>query len=91
VRTGTLAAMTGTTLHAMQGVGWVTITDTPFRTPFWATTWLGLYPTWQTIGAQLGSLVFVVGSYTVSRQLQLQKRRRHAGYRAQPGEPVELS
>jgi high-affinity iron transporter len=86
-----LAVMTGTTVHAMQGVGWVAVTDTPFRTPFWATTWLGLYPTWQTIGAQLGSLVFVIGSYTVSRQLQFQKRRRHARYRAQPGEPVELS
>jgi high-affinity iron transporter len=86
-----LAIMTGTTVHAMQGLGWVAITDTPFRTPFWATTWLGLYPTWQTIGAQLGSLAFVIGSYTVSRQLQLQKRRRHEGYRPQPGEPVELS
>jgi hypothetical protein len=41
--------------------------------------------------AQLGSLVFVIGSYTVARQLQFQKRRRHASYRAQLVELVELS
>ena len=86
-----LAIMTGTTVHTMQGLGWVAIGETPFRTPFWATTWLGLYPTWQTIGAQTGSLVFVIGSYTVARQLQFQKRRRHARYPEPQPEGLELS
>ncbi len=71
-----LAVMTGITAHNMQGLGWISIHDTPFRTPFWMATWLGVFPTWETIGAQLGSLVFVIGSYVAARQLVLMRRRR---------------
>ncbi|HVW89576.1 MAG TPA: FTR1 family protein [Gaiellaceae bacterium] len=70
-----LAVMVGITAHTMQGLGWLPIHDTPFRTPFWATTWLGLFPTWETLGAQAGSLVFVIGSYALARTLQKQRYR----------------
>jgi high-affinity iron transporter len=74
-----LAVMTGVTAHTMQGIGWLPITDTPFRTPFWMSTWLGLYPTWETIFAQVGSLVFVIGSYVLARQLQTFRHRQALG------------
>ncbi len=70
-----LAVMTGITAHTMQGLGWLPIHDTSFRTPFWASTRLGLFPTWETIGAELASLVFVIGSYVLARQLVVQRRR----------------
>jgi high-affinity iron transporter len=70
-----LAVMSGITAHTMQGLGWLPIHDTPFRTPFWATTWLGLFPTWETIGVQIGALVFVLGSYALARRLQTTRHR----------------
>ena len=70
-----LAVMTGITAHTLQGIGWLPIHDTPIRTPFWATTWLGLFPTWETLAAQAGSLVFVIGSYALARSLQTQRHR----------------
>jgi high-affinity iron transporter len=82
-----LAVMTGITAHTMQGLGWLPIHDTPFRTPFWATTWLGLFPTWETLGAQAGSLVFVLGSYALARSLQVRGRRARRGPRAVLAEP----
>ncbi len=71
-----LAIMVGTTAHAAQGLGWLPTAATPFTPPLWANTWLGLYPTWQTIGLQVCSLVFVLGSYFVARELQVGRRRR---------------
>jgi high-affinity iron transporter len=79
-----LAVMTGTTAHTMQGLGWLPVTGTPFRTPFWATTWLGIFPTWETIAAQAGSLVFVIGSYFLARGLLAARRRSAAAHAARP-------
>jgi high-affinity iron transporter len=80
-----LAVMVGTTAHTAQGLGWLPIHPTPFRTPLWTTTWLGLYPTWETIALQLGSLAAVLGSYGAARALQTGRRRRalRGLYRAQ--------
>ena len=83
-----LAVMTGITVHTMQGIGWLPIHDTPFRTPFWATTWLGLFPTWETLAAQAGSLLFVIGSYALARALQTQRRRNSLrAWQPQPAGP----
>jgi high-affinity iron transporter len=70
-----LAVMSGITAHTMQGLGWLPIHDTPFRTPFWATTWLGLFPTWETLAVQAGALIFVLGSYFLARGLQATRHR----------------
>src|SRR4051794_38510457 len=45
--------------------------------------WLGFYPARETIGAQLASLVFVLGSYFVARELQ-RGRRGRAGSQLAP-------
>jgi hypothetical protein len=39
--------------------------------------WLGVYPNWEGIGAQLAALLVVYGSYALARAMQL-RRRRHA-------------
>ena len=73
-----LAVMVGTTVHNMQGIGWLGSTPTSFDVPLDWSTWLGVYPTWQGIGAQLGALVFVLGSYFAAREVQVRGPRRRA-------------
>jgi high-affinity iron transporter len=84
-----LAVMVGTTVHNLQGIGWVANTPTSFRVPLSWSIWMGVYPTWEGISAQVGALVFVVGSYFAAREIQVkrpQRRARHAiGHTAVPG------
>ena len=44
--------------------------------PYWMGLWLGVFPTWQGIGAQFAAAVFVLGSYFGAEVLR--KRRRAA-------------
>jgi high-affinity iron transporter len=71
-----LAVMVGTTVHNLQGIGWVPITPTSFTVPIAWSTWLGVYPTWEGIAAQLGSPAFVLGSYFVAREIQVGRPQR---------------
>jgi high-affinity iron transporter len=73
-----LAVMVGTTVHSLQGLGWVGSTPTGFALQPWWGQWLGVYATWQGIGAQLAALLAVYGSYAAARQLQGRRRRRVA-------------
>jgi FTR1 family protein len=76
-----LAVMTGTTVHVMQGLGWLPASATSFDLPLWCNSWLGLYATWEGIAAQFGALLVVLGSYFVAREMQigsLRRRRRRA-------------
>ena len=73
-----LAVMVGTTVHTLQGLGWVPNTPTGFALAPWWGQWLGAYATWQGIGAQLAALLAVYGSYAAARQLQGRRRRRVA-------------
>jgi high-affinity iron transporter len=73
-----LAVMVGTTVHNMQGIGWLPITPTSFNVPLDWSTWLGVYPTLEGIGAQIFSLVFVIGSYFLAREIQVNRHRRGA-------------
>lgn len=61
---GVLVIMVGNTAHILQVVNWLSFT--PIRgveVPYWMGLWLGIYPTWEAVGLQLGALAFVVGSY----------------------------
>ncbi len=73
-----LAVMTGTTVHVMQGLGWVPTTPTPFTVPLWASRWFGIYATWQSIAAQIGALAVVLGSYILAREVQVRRPQRRA-------------
>ena len=74
-----LFVLVGNTMRTLQGVGWVGITPIDVELPLWMGTWLGVYPTVETLAAQFASLVFVVGSYYAAELM----RKRPSG-RATP-------
>jgi high-affinity iron transporter len=72
---GVLLTMVGHTVHVMQSVGWLPIT--PIQgvfIPFWMGQWFGLFATWQGIGLQIASAVFVIGSYFLAEHQNNEKR-----------------
>lgn len=71
-----LAVMVGTTVHTMQGLGWLPSTPAGVQLQLWWGQWLGVYATLEGIGAQLLALLAVYGSYVVARGLQLRRRTR---------------
>lgn len=73
-----LAVMVGTTVHNLQGIGWLPTTPTAFEVPIAWSTWLGVFPSWEGIFAQVGALVFVLGSYFAAREIQVKRPRRRA-------------
>ncbi|HZM22289.1 MAG TPA: FTR1 family protein [Anaerolineales bacterium] len=69
-----LLQMVGSTAHVMQVVGWLPIHVVQgFNLPYWLGTWFGIYATWEGLGLQLASAVFVVGSYYLAEGIR--KRR----------------
>jgi high-affinity iron transporter len=79
-----LMVMMGKTVRVMQGVGWVPITPVDVQLPYWTGIWLGLFPTVETMLAQLGGGVFVIGSYLLAERLKHRRpRRRSAPFRGQ--------
>jgi high-affinity iron transporter len=84
-----LTVMVGNTVRVMQGVGWLPITPLDVELPLWMGTWLGIFPSWQTIGAQLGALVFVVGSYFVAERVRKRGAVRARSERAERPERAE--
>jgi high-affinity iron transporter len=75
--TWVLVVMVGTTVQTMQKVGWVAVTPIEgVELPYWAGLWLGLYPTWEGVLAQLGAAVFVLGSYVAAEGLRKRRRAR---------------
>jgi high-affinity iron transporter len=73
--TAVLVIMVGKTARTMQGVGWIPITPLDLEPPYWTGVWLGIFPTVETIVAQVGAAVFVVGSYLVAERIRTRRRR----------------
>jgi high-affinity iron transporter len=71
-----LMIMMGKTVRTMQGVGWVPITPIDVELPYWAGIWLGVFPTVETVLAQVGGGVFVIGSYLLAERLKRRPRGR---------------
>ena len=75
--TWVLVILVGTTVQTFQVVGWLPVTPIEgLQLPYWAGAWLGVYPTWEGVSAQVGAAVFVVGSYLAAEQMRARKRRR---------------
>jgi high-affinity iron transporter len=73
-----LMIMMGKTVRTMQGVGWVPITPIDVEVPYSAGIWLGVFPTVETVLAQLGGGVFVIGSYLLAERLKHRSRRKRS-------------
>ena len=75
--TGVLVVLVGHTVQTTQVVGWVPVTPVEGLTlPYWAGTWLGLFPTWEGLIAQAAAAAFVVGSYLAAEAVRRRKRAR---------------
>jgi len=72
-----LLVMVGEQAFEMQQAGWIHTTQINWladKIPAWAGVWFSVYPTWQTLIAQLLAAVLVIGSYFAAR-LQTAKLR----------------
>jgi high-affinity iron transporter len=86
--TWVLIVMVGTTVQTLQKVGWLPVSPVEgLELPYWAGLWLGLYPTWQGLLAQVAAATFVIGSYVLAERLRARRRARIMA----PGEPRELA
>ena len=85
-----LVVMVGQTARTLQGTGWLPITPAPFDVPYWAGLWLGVFPTWETLLAQVGAFAFVVGSYFLAQEVKVKRpQRKSRGRRADQDAPAE--
>ncbi len=73
-----LVVMVGQTARTMQGTGWIPITTLDVQPPYWLGLWFGVFPTVETIGAQLIAATFVIGSYFLAREMRVKKPMRKA-------------
>jgi high-affinity iron transporter len=67
-----LLVMVGEEAQEMQLAHWISSTPVPWLTPFikpWMSLWFAVFPTYETLIAQLIALVLVVGSYYGARKL----------------------
>jgi len=86
-----LVVLVGNTARTMQGVGWLSITPIDIEFPLWMGTWLGVYPTVETLGAQVLAFVFVIGSYFAAEWMRKRELRKAiAAHEASLAEPVDL-
>ena len=75
--TWVLVILVGTTVQTFQVVGWMPVTPIEgLQLPYWTGAWLGIYPTWEGLAAQVAAAVFVIGSYVAAEQVRARKRRR---------------
>ena len=80
-----LVVIVGATVRTMQGAGWLPIHSLDAEIPYWAGTWLGVFPTVETLGAQAIALAFVVGSYFAAEYVRVKRPRRRAAVVARAG------
>ena len=80
-----LVVMVGQTARTMQGTGWLSITPIAADLPLWAGLWLGVFPTYETLGAQVLSAAFVVGSYSLAQEIRVKRPLRRAQRRPNGG------
>jgi high-affinity iron transporter len=73
-----LVVMVGQTARTMQGTGWLPITPLDWEIPSSLGLWFGVFPSVETIGAQVAAVVFVLGSYFVATELKVKRPQRKA-------------
>ena len=73
-----LVVMVGQTARTMQGTGWLPITSLDIDLPYWLGLWFGVFPTVETLRAQVVAALFVIGSYFVAQEVRVKRPRRKA-------------
>jgi high-affinity iron transporter len=68
--------MTGQTVRALQAVGWLAITPVHIDLPVWAGQWLGIYPSVQTLLAQLACAIAIPLAAVLSERLRTRRLER---------------
>src|SRR3954452_10699701 len=81
-----LVVMIGGTAATFQDLGRVPSHPLPFAVPEWLGAWFEIYPTYETVGAQLLAGLFVVGSYVLAKHMLV---RRPASRGEQPAVRAE--
>jgi high-affinity iron transporter len=71
-----LLVMVGEEAQEMQLAGWLGTTTLHLPIPDWAGLWLAVFPTVQTLVAQLFAAIFVVGSYFLAQYVRVWRPRR---------------
>ena len=71
-----LVVLVGNTARTMQGVGWLSIHPIDVELPLWMGTWLGVYPTVETLSAQALAFLFVIGSYFAAEWMRKRELRK---------------
>jgi high-affinity iron transporter len=68
--------MTGQAMRALQAVGWLAITPVHIDLPIWAGQWFGLYPSVQTLLAQLVCAIAIPLAAVLSERLRTRRLAR---------------
>jgi high-affinity iron transporter len=79
-----LVVMVGQTARTLQGTGWLSIHPAPIDVPYWAGLWFGVFPTWETLIAQVAAFVFVIGSYFLAQEVKVKRPQRKLDERPDP-------
>jgi len=66
-----MVVMVGESVQEMQQANWLPTTPLNIAMPDWLNTWFAIYPSFQSILAQIFSMVLVVGSYFLSQYLSV--------------------
>jgi high-affinity iron transporter len=72
-----LLVMVGEEAQEMQLAGWIPTTQVHLSIPDWAGVWFSLFPTVQTLAAQVLAAVLVIGSYLWATSLRLWRPFQH--------------
>jgi high-affinity iron transporter len=86
-----LTIMVGQTARTLQGVGWLPIHPIDADIPYWAGTWLGIFPSWETMIAQLIAASFVIGSYYAAEYVKIKRPQKQAAKRREAAAAAKAS
>lgn len=77
-----LLVMVGEEAQEMQLARWIATTHLNWSIPAWMGLWFSVFPTVETLVSQLLAASLVIGSYFLSRYLQVGRTRRHGAHGA---------
>lgn len=72
---GVLVVMVGESAQELQLAGWISATPVNLPIPAWMGLWFAIFPTVESLGAQVFAGVFVIGSYFVAQYLKVSRPR----------------